>query len=51
VAVSGLLRATNRSSLCTFERHRDVAAFGRATAAIYYIKEGGKDEQIEGVTV
>jgi hypothetical protein len=39
-----LLRPANRSTICTFESHRE-------TAEIYYITEGGKDEQIEGVKV
>lgn len=40
--------AASRSTVCTSESHMDIAAFSRATAEIYYIKEGGKDEQIEG---
>jgi hypothetical protein len=51
VAFSALFRPTSRSAVSAFESHRDVAAFSRATAEIYYIKEGGKDEQIEGVKV
>lgn len=48
MAVSALFSPTSRSSVCAFESHMDVAAFSRATAEIYYIKEGGRDEQIEG---
>lgn len=47
MAVSALCIPTSRSPVCAFESHVDVAAFSRATAEIYYIKEGGRDEQIE----
>jgi hypothetical protein len=49
VAVFALFSPTSRSTVFTSESPTDVAAFSRATAEIYYIKEGGRDEQIEGV--